>query len=45
MGTPVVINERWYKRADAKVTELASSHVGFIWHPAEVAKVIETAAQ
>jgi hypothetical protein len=38
--------QRWmYKRADAKVTELASSHVGFISNPAEVAKVIEAAAQ
>lgn len=34
-----------YKRSAAKVTELASSHVVYISHPAEVAAVIERAAQ
>ena len=34
-----------YKRAGSTVTELASSHVAYISHPAEVAAVIEQAAQ
>lgn len=34
-----------YKRSNAKVTELASSHVVYMSHPAEVAAVIEKAAQ
>jgi pimeloyl-ACP methyl ester carboxylesterase len=34
-----------YKRAGSTVTELASSHVAYISHPAEVAAVIEPAAQ
>jgi pimeloyl-ACP methyl ester carboxylesterase len=34
-----------YKRAGSKITELASSHVAYISHPAEVAAVIERAAQ
>jgi hypothetical protein len=34
-----------YKRAGSKVTELASSHVVYISHAAEVAAVIEKAAQ
>jgi pimeloyl-ACP methyl ester carboxylesterase len=34
-----------YKRSGSKVTELASSHVAYISHPAEVAAVIERAAQ
>ena len=34
-----------YKRSGAKVTELASSHVAYISHPAEVAAVIEQAAR
>jgi pimeloyl-ACP methyl ester carboxylesterase len=38
--------ERFYaKRANAKTTELASSHVSFLSHPSEVAKVIEDAAK
>ena len=38
--------ERFYaKRANAKTTEIASSHVSFLSHPKEVAKVIEAAAQ
>jgi pimeloyl-ACP methyl ester carboxylesterase len=38
--------ERFYaKRAGAKTTEIASSHVAFISHPHEVVKVIENAAQ
>jgi pimeloyl-ACP methyl ester carboxylesterase len=34
-----------YKRSNAKVIELDSSHVAYISHPAEVAAVIEQAAQ
>jgi pimeloyl-ACP methyl ester carboxylesterase len=34
-----------YKRAGSTVTELASSHVAYISHPAEVAAVIERAAR
>jgi pimeloyl-ACP methyl ester carboxylesterase len=34
-----------YKRSGSKVTELASSHVAYISHPAEVAAIIEQAAQ
>jgi hypothetical protein len=34
-----------YKRAGSKVTELPASHVVYISHPADVAKVIEQAAQ
>jgi len=34
-----------YKRAGSTVTELASSHVAYISHPAEVAAVIEQAAR
>ena len=34
-----------YKRAGSTVTELASSHVVYISHPAEVAAVIEQAAK
>jgi pimeloyl-ACP methyl ester carboxylesterase len=34
-----------YKRSGATVTELASSHVAYISHPAEVAAVIEQAAR
>ena len=34
-----------YKRSGATVTELASSHVAYISHPAEVAAVIERAAR
>jgi len=34
-----------YKRAGSTVTELASSHVAYISHPAEVATVIERAAR
>jgi pimeloyl-ACP methyl ester carboxylesterase len=38
--------ERFYaKRAGAKTTEIASSHVAFLSHPKEVAKVIENAAK
>ena len=38
--------ERFYaKRARAKTTEIASSHVSFISHPKEVVKVIEHAAK
>ena len=38
--------ERFYaKRANAKTTEIASSHVSFLSHPKEVAKVIEAAAK
>jgi len=38
--------ERFYaKRAGAKTTEIASSHVSFLSHPKEVAKVIENAAK
>ena len=38
--------ERFYaKRAGAKTTEIASSHVAFLSHPKEVAKVIEDAAK
>src|SRR5262249_56049532 len=38
--------ERFYaKRANAKTTEIASSHVSFLSHPDEVAKVIEDAAK
>ena len=38
--------ERFYaKRANAKTTEIASSHVTFISHPKEVVKVIEDAAR
>src|SRR5262249_37176909 len=38
--------ERFYaKRANAKTTEIASSHVSFIPHPKEVAKAIEAAAK
>ena len=33
------------KRAGSKVTEIASSHVAFISHPEETAKVIEAAAK
>jgi hypothetical protein len=33
------------KRAGAKTTEIASSHVSFLSHPREVAKVIENAAK
>ena len=37
--------ERFYaKRANAKTTELKSSHVSFLSHPKEVVKVIEAAA-
>ncbi len=37
--------ERFYaKRMGAKVTEIKASHVSFISHPAEVARVIEQAA-
>ena len=34
-----------YKRAGSSITELASSHVAYISHPAEVAAVIERAAR
>jgi pimeloyl-ACP methyl ester carboxylesterase len=34
-----------YKRAGSTVTELASSHVAYISHPAEVAAIIEKAAR
>jgi pimeloyl-ACP methyl ester carboxylesterase len=34
-----------YKRSGATVTELASSHVAYISHPAEVAAIIEKAAR
>jgi len=34
-----------YKRSNAKTTEIAASHAVYISHPAEVAKVIEAAAQ
>ncbi len=34
-----------YKRSGATVTELASSHVAYMSHPAEVAAVIERAAR
>jgi pimeloyl-ACP methyl ester carboxylesterase len=34
-----------YKRAGSTVTELASSHVAYISHPAEVAAIIERAAR
>jgi pimeloyl-ACP methyl ester carboxylesterase len=38
--------ERFYaKRAGAKTTEIASSHVAFLSHPQEVVKVIENAAR
>ncbi|HEY0781162.1 MAG TPA: alpha/beta hydrolase [Thermoanaerobaculia bacterium] len=38
--------ERFYaKRANAKTTEILSSHVPFLSHPSEVVKVIEAAAQ
>jgi pimeloyl-ACP methyl ester carboxylesterase len=38
--------ERFYaKRAHAKTTEIASSHVPFLSHPKEVARVIEDAAR
>jgi pimeloyl-ACP methyl ester carboxylesterase len=38
--------ERFYaKRAGAKTTEIASSHVAFLSHPQEVVKVIESAAR
>ena len=38
--------ERFYaKRAGAKTTEIASSHVAFLSHPKEVVKVIENAAK
>jgi len=37
--------ERFYaKRMNAKVTEIKASHVAFLSHPAEVARVIEQAA-
>jgi pimeloyl-ACP methyl ester carboxylesterase len=37
--------ERWMaKRAGSKVTEVNSSHVAFLSHPEEIAKVIEQAA-
>jgi hypothetical protein len=32
------------KRAGSKVTEVNSSHVAFLSHPEEIAKVIEQAA-
>jgi pimeloyl-ACP methyl ester carboxylesterase len=34
-----------YKRAGSKVTEIPASHAVYISHPAEVAKIIEQAAQ
>ena len=38
--------ERFYaKRLNARTTEVASSHVPFLSHPKEVAKVIESAAE
>jgi hypothetical protein len=38
--------ERFYaKRINARTTEIASSHVVFISHPREVAKVIVEAAE
>ena len=38
--------ERWmYERAGSTVSEVASSHVAYISHPAEVAAVIERAAR
>ena len=38
--------ERFYaKRANAKTTEIAASHVSFLSHPDDVAKVIEDAAK
>jgi len=38
--------ERFYaKRMGAKTTEIKSSHVPFISHPAEVARLIEQAAR
>jgi pimeloyl-ACP methyl ester carboxylesterase len=38
--------ERYYaKRINAKTTEIKSSHVPFLSHPKEVAKVIEAAAK
>jgi pimeloyl-ACP methyl ester carboxylesterase len=38
--------ERFYaKRANAKTTEIMSSHVAFLSHPRDVVKVIEAAAQ
>jgi pimeloyl-ACP methyl ester carboxylesterase len=38
--------ERFYaKRANAKTTEIAASHVSFLSHPNDVAKVIEDAAR
>ena len=38
--------ERFYaKRANATTTEIASSHVPFLSHPKEVAKIIEAAAK
>ena len=37
--------ERFYaKRMNAKTSEIASSHVAFLSHPKEIAKVIEQAA-
>jgi hypothetical protein len=37
--------ERFYaKRMGAKTTEIKSSHVPFISHPAEIARLIEQAA-
>jgi pimeloyl-ACP methyl ester carboxylesterase len=41
-----ILLRRLYGRSGAKVTEIkGASHVSFISHPAEVAAVIETAAQ
>jgi pimeloyl-ACP methyl ester carboxylesterase len=37
--------ERWFaKRIRATTTELKASHVAFLTHPADVARVIEAAA-
>ena len=41
-----ILLRRLYQRSNAKVTEIkGASHVGFISHPEEVAKVIDAAAR
>ena len=46
-GDPLIIGWKWRKaeRSHAAVIELASSHAVYISHPAEVAALIEKAAQ
>jgi pimeloyl-ACP methyl ester carboxylesterase len=39
------VERKLYKRANAKITEIKSSHVVFLSHPSEVAKVIVDASE